>query len=967
MAAAIVFGLAWAMWPATLTNLRAIHGLSRAQANKNLPVAFEATVTYAHANQFFFFVEDQGAGIFVVRGRVDTKLSAGDRVLVRGRTALGVQPFVNCEAIRLLGHGSLPAPSPANLDELTRLKFDALRVKVKGVIQTVDPPREPGGTTYLQLATGGGFIDAIADSNLVNERDKLLGSEVEVSGVAAERLDDKFRQIGIQVFVPANDDIKILRQASAAERNAAGALTTLHSALLSIHGLSADEINKIPPVAFEATVNHVAPDGSGMFVQDEDIGLSVWGRFDPNLAVGDRVLVRGRMGRGFRLSMTGDSVTFLHHGDLPKPVTADFDELMQGQHDCVRVTVRGVIQAADLAWGADGPTFLHLRTNKGSIDAFLDGSNAQARSEMLDAEVDVTGIATIKLDGKNQEAGVLLLVSSPNDVSILKRAAISPRSLPVTPLDEVVPTIQVNDLTPRVHVRGSITYYQPGSGAVLQGEAGSLWVMSRSQVSLRIGDRADATGFPTLHDGFPTLADGEIQDQLVQAPIRPTSVSWEDLSSSQHNFDLVTLEGEVVTDIRENSHDEYVLVSGGNLFSAIYRHPNAASHLPLPAMRNIPLGSRVRVTGICMLKDSNPFNGPVPFDILLRGADDITVIARPSWMSVVNLMRIVSLLLLAVLFVGGWGWMLKKKVRNQTGTLATMAQFEQQRSRILEDINGSRPLVEILEEIVKLVSFNLEGAPCWCEIADGVLLGDCPPTPHDRRVVSAPILARFGDVLGTLAAAFAPETVADDREGAALDNGARLATLAIETRRLNADLRHRSEFDRLTEVHNRFSLEKCLAEQIEKSRDDAGIFGLIYVDLDEFKPVNDIYGHRVGDLYLHETAQRMKQQLRPHDLLARLGGDEFAVLLPMVRNRAGVEEIAQRLEHCFDMPLVLEGNILQGSASFGIALYPEDSATTDGILSAADAAMYVMKKEKKLRKEAGVGQEARDLTTAERA
>jgi GGDEF domain-containing protein len=67
------------------------------------------------------------------------------------------------------------------------------------------------------------------------------------------------------------------------------------------------------------------------------------------------------------------------------------------------------------------------------------------------------------------------------------------------------------------------------------------------------------------------------------------------------------------------------------------------------------------------------------------------------------------------------------------------------------------------------------------------------------------------------------------------------------------------------------------------------------------------------------------------------------------------------------MPLVLEGNILQGSASFGIALYPEDSATTDGILSAADAAMYVMKKEKKLRKEAGVGQEARDLTTAERA
>jgi diguanylate cyclase (GGDEF)-like protein len=95
--------------------------------------------------------------------------------------------------------------------------------------------------------------------------------------------------------------------------------------------------------------------------------------------------------------------------------------------------------------------------------------------------------------------------------------------------------------------------------------------------------------------------------------------------------------------------------------------------------------------------------------------------------------------------------------------------------------------------------------------------------------------------------------------------------------------------------------------QIEEARANAGIFGLIYVDLDGFKQVNDLYGHHIGDLYLQEVARRMKQQLRSHDLLARLGGDEFAVLLPMVRNRAGVEEIAQRLEHCFNEPLTLEG------------------------------------------------------------
>jgi diguanylate cyclase (GGDEF)-like protein len=87
----------------------------------------------------------------------------------------------------------------------------------------------------------------------------------------------------------------------------------------------------------------------------------------------------------------------------------------------------------------------------------------------------------------------------------------------------------------------------------------------------------------------------------------------------------------------------------------------------------------------------------------------------------------------------------------------------------------------------------------------------------------------------------------------------------------------------------------------------------------------------------------MKRQLRPHDLLARLGGDEFAVLLPSVRNRAGVEEIAQRLENSFSVPVTLEGHTIQGTASFGIALYPENGATRDELLSVADAAMYAVK------------------------
>jgi diguanylate cyclase (GGDEF)-like protein len=94
---------------------------------------------------------------------------------------------------------------------------------------------------------------------------------------------------------------------------------------------------------------------------------------------------------------------------------------------------------------------------------------------------------------------------------------------------------------------------------------------------------------------------------------------------------------------------------------------------------------------------------------------------------------------------------------------------------------------------------------------------------------------------------------------------------------------------------------------------------------------------------LQKAALRMKAQLRPGDSLARLGGDEFAVVVSAVHNRSDVQEIAHRLEHCFDEPFAVGGPVVKGSASVGFALYPEDALTADNLLSAADTAMYAVK------------------------
>jgi diguanylate cyclase (GGDEF)-like protein len=720
-------------------------------------------------------------------------------------------------------------------------------------------------------------------------------------------------------------------------------LTTLRA----IHALSNAEASKQLPVAFEATVTYYRGYERTLFVQNGDVAIYVYYPTDLHLVPGDRVLVKGTTRPSFNPFVESSSITLLRHGALPAPQLATFDQMISAETDCKLVTVHAVVHAADLLLSAVADEHfirLELLMDGGYFEVNVDSDNADALNGLLDAEVELTGVASEEFDSKMHETGILMHVQSLTDVKIIRRSDSDPWSLPVTPMDQAITVYHLRDSTPRIRVHGTITYYLPGSTVVLQDGNKSIWIATETHKPLRIGDAADATGFPDVHDGFINLTHSEIRDSMIPAPITPLPVTWETLAprgndSTGHHDDLVSIEGRVVTEIRESAQDEFVLAAEGKQFSAILRHPNG----PLAATREIPVGTRVRVTGICVLELSNPFIAQVPFSILMRTNDDITVVAKPSLLNVRNLTIVICALILIVFAVIARGWALEHKVRRQTSALA---QLEQRRGHILEDINGSRPLAEILEEITELVSFKLQGAPCWCEVTDGARLGKCPPQLAARRVAQEKIPARSGPPLGAIYAAFDSHTKPSTTESETLSMAAGLATLAIETRRLYSDLLHRSEFDQLTDIHNRFSMDKQLEAQIDKARHEATIFGLIYIDLDNFKLVNDSYGHQTGDQYLQEVALRLKRQLRPHDKLARLGGDEFAALVPLVRSRAEVEEIAQRLERSFDEPFALEELVLTGSASVGIALYPENGATRDELLNVADAAMYAAKNAK---------------------
>jgi diguanylate cyclase (GGDEF)-like protein len=725
--------------------------------------------------------------------------------------------------------------------------------------------------------------------------------------------------------------------------------------LSAIHKLSNAEASHALPVAFEATVTYFRGNERTLFVQDQENAIFILATTSLKLDPGDRILIRGITKESFRPIVVSSDLTLLHHGDAPKPVPADFVPLIQSKFDCRYVTVRGQIRSAtDGLSSGRHVTQFEILLNGGDAKVTVDSGVLPRLSDLLDADAEITGVASGQFDGKMQQTGILIHVTSLDDVKILHKASVDAWSIPVTPMDQVLTVYDDHDHTGRVRVQGIITYFYPTQMAVLQDGSRSIRVLTPTIDQLSVGDQAEAIGIPTVENGFLTIKSGDLRSTGTIAPVSPLPVDWLEVASGRHAFDLVSIEGSVVTQVREHVQDVYIISAEGHLFSASVRHPYVVefgASRALPPLPAIPPGSKVRITGVVIHDDANPFNGPMAFGILLRSTSDVVVIASPSWLNVRNLVQVVSVLLVIVFAVCAWVWMLRRKVHRQTAELATRIEaeaiLERKKSRILEDINGTRPLPEILQQITELVSFRLGGAPCWCEVGDSLKLGCVPPVLHESEMIRQEISSRSGPLHGLLFAKVDPLAPICAHAREALSMGAWLATMAIDTLGLYSDLVHRSEFDLLTDIYNRFSLERRLSMLIEDARLKSISFGMVYIDLDDFKHMNDRFGHRVGDLYLQEAALRMKHQLRPTDMLARIGGDEFAVLLPNVRGLAEVEEVALRLERCFHAEFELGGHKLRGSASLGTALYPEDGETKDTLFSAADAAMYVSKKIKK--------------------
>jgi diguanylate cyclase len=154
---------------------------------------------------------------------------------------------------------------------------------------------------------------------------------------------------------------------------------------------------------------------------------------------------------------------------------------------------------------------------------------------------------------------------------------------------------------------------------------------------------------------------------------------------------------------------------------------------------------------------------------------------------------------------------------------------------------------------------------------------------------------------------------------------------------------HLAYHDALTDLPNRLHFLDLQQQAISYARRTQNMVATLFLDLDRFKPVNDMLGHHTGDLLLSAVAERLRSAVRQADVVARFGGDEFAVLLTNLPDADIAVGLAGKLLEVLARPFVLRGEKIEISASIGIALYPADGEDPDTLLMNADKAMYQAK------------------------
>lgn len=259
------------------------------------------------------------------------------------------------------------------------------------------------------------------------------------------------------------------------------------------------------------------------------------------------------------------------------------------------------------------------------------------------------------------------------------------------------------------------------------------------------------------------------------------------------------------------------------------------------------------------------------------------------------------------------------------------------------DLLGSAPAVrdafarDICAEVIRTaqpVLLHGEALP--------FVLPNAASRESDDSWLVVPLISQ-NEAMGALILRSHPGTYYREKEKELLQFVATQVATALERRKLNAELLRAARHDELTGLPNRRLFYDRVTSALVRTRRHQNRAAVLYIDVDDFKNVNDSLGHAAGDRLLQVVAERLQQCVREEDTVARLGGDEFAVLLEEVHDLEAATAVAEKIRAGVARTISIEDRELHMMLSIGIAIYPDHGTRIDQLLEQADRAMYSAK------------------------
>lgn len=262
------------------------------------------------------------------------------------------------------------------------------------------------------------------------------------------------------------------------------------------------------------------------------------------------------------------------------------------------------------------------------------------------------------------------------------------------------------------------------------------------------------------------------------------------------------------------------------------------------------------------------------------------------------------------------------------------------------DVHGNAPALQEALAHQYCIEAIRSGRPILLpDNAMASLPGDATGSSVSEYWLAVPLITQKG-AIGAMILKSLPGTTYFDKDQELLYFVSAQVATAIERAQLKAELLRSARYDDLTGMPNRRMFYERMDATLARCRRNQCRAAVLFVDLDNFKRVNDSFGHATGDLLLREIAMRLAHSVRANDTVARLGGDEFAVLVEDVRTDEDALVVAENIRQAVGEPVHVDGFALRERASIGIAFYPEHGAGAEQLLKHADEAMYLDKKDR---------------------